>query len=442
VAAYHLDAWGNFRFPTELEASRNRFAFTGHIYDSETGLYNAKARYFDPKLGRFLTQDSFLGNHDNPPSLHRYLYGYANPLRYVDPTGHQSIPTGVPDADAFLRDVVETGYGYSKGVVKRIGEGIVGAGITFARATQNLQRPEDRMPGLEPIGEQDLAAMQEAAEFYSTTLSNLPETAPAALDAITELGVERAGEVIGGTTVDVVGAVEGGRALATGTVRAVRAAPAELGEVGANLARTFKQGGAPEAAVVVEQGATGPFGPFLPERGVGRTYQIGDRLPNGRIAGEGPGAALGSGRHLSAPVKQQQVRRMRSGNDFNRARTFDYPHREVYVENPKGGPHYRLDSYDPIRGEIVSRKNTQFARIKERTGKGYVRELARKYPPGARIADVPSSGPAPPQGLKGQRLSGQMYLEVPVQRQPIPQAVLDTARRKGIVIRDVFGNVY
>jgi hypothetical protein len=30
----------------------------------------------------------FLGTQDNPPSLHRYLYGYANPVRYVDPTGH------------------------------------------------------------------------------------------------------------------------------------------------------------------------------------------------------------------------------------------------------------------------------------------------------------------------------------------------------------------
>lgn len=51
---------------------------------------NAKARYFDPQFGRFLTQDSYLGQIDSPPSLHRYFYGNANPLRYVDPTGHQS----------------------------------------------------------------------------------------------------------------------------------------------------------------------------------------------------------------------------------------------------------------------------------------------------------------------------------------------------------------
>jgi hypothetical protein len=30
VASYHLDTWGNFRFPSELSASKNRFAFTGH----------------------------------------------------------------------------------------------------------------------------------------------------------------------------------------------------------------------------------------------------------------------------------------------------------------------------------------------------------------------------------------------------------------------------
>src|SRR5262249_15716030 len=79
VASYHLDAWGNFRFPSELDASRNRFAFTGYEWDPELGLFNAKARYFDPQIGRFTSQDSFLGQIDKPPSLHRYFYGNDNP---------------------------------------------------------------------------------------------------------------------------------------------------------------------------------------------------------------------------------------------------------------------------------------------------------------------------------------------------------------------------
>jgi RHS repeat-associated protein len=91
AASYHLDTWGQFRFPTELDSSSNRFAFTGYIWDKETSLYNAKARYLDPKLGRFISQDSFLGSIDDPPSLHRYFYANDNPTVYVDPTGHESL---------------------------------------------------------------------------------------------------------------------------------------------------------------------------------------------------------------------------------------------------------------------------------------------------------------------------------------------------------------
>src|SRR5207245_9437090 len=78
------------RSPEELHASKNRFAFTGYEWDAEPGLFTAKARYFAPGLGRFLSQDSFLGQVDDPPSLHRYFYANDNPLRYVDPTEHES----------------------------------------------------------------------------------------------------------------------------------------------------------------------------------------------------------------------------------------------------------------------------------------------------------------------------------------------------------------
>jgi hypothetical protein len=82
------------------------------------------ARYFDPKLGRFLTQDSFLGNIDNPPSLHRYFYGYANPTRYIDPTGHAAGDFWDPrsyDWQAFKADLVQNAdkrvYGIGAAVV-------------------------------------------------------------------------------------------------------------------------------------------------------------------------------------------------------------------------------------------------------------------------------------------------------------------------------------
>ena len=68
-----------------------RSVFTGYLWDKETNLFFAKARFYDPEVGRFISQDSYLGQVDDPPSLHRYFYANDNPTRYVDPTGHFSI---------------------------------------------------------------------------------------------------------------------------------------------------------------------------------------------------------------------------------------------------------------------------------------------------------------------------------------------------------------
>ncbi|MCU7369953.1 RHS repeat-associated core domain-containing protein [Paucibacter sp. O1-1] len=79
------DAWGN---PVERQGqSANKFAYTGHQADPETGLYYFKARYYDPELGRFISEDPADGQDGKPASYHRYLYAYGNPLVYVDPDG-------------------------------------------------------------------------------------------------------------------------------------------------------------------------------------------------------------------------------------------------------------------------------------------------------------------------------------------------------------------
>jgi hypothetical protein len=43
----------------------------------------------DPQIGRFLSQDSFLGQIEGPPSPHRYVYGWDRPTFFVDPDGHE-----------------------------------------------------------------------------------------------------------------------------------------------------------------------------------------------------------------------------------------------------------------------------------------------------------------------------------------------------------------
>jgi len=79
------DAWGNLR--SESGSSEHPKGFTGYHYDPETGLYYAKARYYDPEEGVFLREDPLQGDFNNPPSLHRYNYAASNPTAFIDPTG-------------------------------------------------------------------------------------------------------------------------------------------------------------------------------------------------------------------------------------------------------------------------------------------------------------------------------------------------------------------
>lgn len=115
----------------------------------------------------------------------------------------------------------------------------------------------------------------------------------------------------------------------------------------------------------------------------------------------------------------------------------NYPYNELYVNKPNGNGYYRVDSYNPATGEIVSRKFTQFSDITESTATNYIREAVNKYPAGATIAKVPSSG-----SLAGDALRGSNILEVPPQVKPIPQSVLNAADKAGVVIRDTNGKVY
>ncbi|MCW5877585.1 MAG: hypothetical protein KIS80_01800 [Anaerolineales bacterium] len=65
------------------------YGFAGEWTD-ETGLQYLRARYYAPWQGRFISQDSFGGLVGLPFSLHKYAYGYANPIRYIDPSGYIS----------------------------------------------------------------------------------------------------------------------------------------------------------------------------------------------------------------------------------------------------------------------------------------------------------------------------------------------------------------
>ena len=72
-----------------------RYAYTGREWDGETGQYYNRARYYDPTVGRFISEDP-LGFGAGDSNLTRYVFN--NPANYIDPSGKDVwIETGNPD---------------------------------------------------------------------------------------------------------------------------------------------------------------------------------------------------------------------------------------------------------------------------------------------------------------------------------------------------------
>jgi hypothetical protein len=137
-------------------------------------------------------------------------------------------------------------------------------------------------------------------------------------------------------------------------------------------------------------------------------------------------------------ASRKLIRQWQKGNQFNKSRWPAYPGNEIYIKRPGSKYYYRLDSYNPRTGEIVSRKRVQLRRIQPKTALRYIREIGQKYPPGAEIANVPSV----PEHLRGKRLIGQKILEVPVQFRRVPKTILDAANVEKVIVRDINGKCY
>ncbi|MEK4297356.1 RHS repeat domain-containing protein [Paenibacillus sp. FSL R5-0914] len=93
VNSYSYDSWGNIT--NQTEGISNSFKYAGEIYDEETGLYYLRARYYDPSIGRFINEDTYEGQINNPLSLNLYTYATNNPLMYIDPTGNWNEKLGI-----------------------------------------------------------------------------------------------------------------------------------------------------------------------------------------------------------------------------------------------------------------------------------------------------------------------------------------------------------
>ncbi|MEQ1906726.1 MAG: RHS repeat-associated core domain-containing protein [Pirellulaceae bacterium] len=83
---FFYDAYGNaLGFNPTLAATTH--LYSGEQFDSRINQQYLRARWYDASTGRFGSLDPFIGNNDDPQSLHKYLYTHADPINGIDPSG-------------------------------------------------------------------------------------------------------------------------------------------------------------------------------------------------------------------------------------------------------------------------------------------------------------------------------------------------------------------
>ncbi len=84
--SFTYDAFGNSK--GHDGSSTTEFTFNGEQVDQELGMQYLRARYYDTEVGRFTQMDTWSGHRHSPLTLNKYIYGDANPVMGIDPSGH------------------------------------------------------------------------------------------------------------------------------------------------------------------------------------------------------------------------------------------------------------------------------------------------------------------------------------------------------------------
>jgi RHS repeat-associated protein len=121
---YTFDSFG--KQTASSGSTTNPFRYTGREFDSETGLYYYRARYYDPTMGRFFSEDpiGWAGGHN----LYRYVKN--QPTILTDPSGLLGAANANIDAKCLVCTVFGEGrgldaacqYGIASVIINRLSE--------------------------------------------------------------------------------------------------------------------------------------------------------------------------------------------------------------------------------------------------------------------------------------------------------------------------------
>ena len=101
-ATYEYDPWGKLlgvrnnsggviSDETSI-ALRNPLRYRGYYYDSDTGYYYLKSRYYDPQIGRFINADGYASTGQGFIGHNMFAYCLNNPILCADESGNAANP--------------------------------------------------------------------------------------------------------------------------------------------------------------------------------------------------------------------------------------------------------------------------------------------------------------------------------------------------------------
>ncbi len=87
------------------------YLYSGQQFDPLSGLYNMRARMYDPTTGRFTQADPQSGQTGDALSLHRYTYTWDDPVNLSDPSGYSPVSTLAETLDTLQKSIAGLALG-------------------------------------------------------------------------------------------------------------------------------------------------------------------------------------------------------------------------------------------------------------------------------------------------------------------------------------------
>jgi RHS repeat-associated protein len=223
-AQYSYTPWGEFDTPDQpnVDGVRvNSFRWKGLAYDAETGLYYMRARYYDPTLRRFISEDPI----GLAGGINMYAFAAGDPMNGSDPSGLRGC-TDAQIADGGITDTDPlTGHQWC----------VMPAGLPPIVVTPGDDDPMNwtTPPGPGGGGVPPQSLLKKTLKKIGRAIS---ENAPS-VDCLVKAGVFGAG--LGLDVVSTVGAYEGVMALGYVVEAGSLSLKTFAGNYVAHLGRTF-----------------------------------------------------------------------------------------------------------------------------------------------------------------------------------------------------------